>query len=97
MGHLHRYVFSSCQRLTGGRLGLNLRISDSLRTIHFGPDQKPVIGPQILARDLAACSTLNCYAVGWPRNATGISVHPLAHLRRTHPNFGGKFKRGGTA
>ena len=97
MGPLHRYVFSSCQRLTGGRLGLNLRISESLRAIHFGPDQKPVIGAQILASDLAACSTLDCYAVGWPRNATGISVHPLAHLRRTHPNFGGKFKRGGTA
>lgn len=51
MGHPQRYVFSSCLRLAGGRLGLNLHISNSLRAIHFWPDQKPVIGPQHLARN----------------------------------------------
>lgn len=59
MGHLHRYVFSSCQRLTGGRFGLNLRISESLRAIHFGPDVLPVFGAKVAAGDNPARRSLD--------------------------------------
>lgn len=89
--HLHSYVFSSCQRLTGGRLGLNLRISDSLRTIHFGPPLLPIVRAQFTATNHAPRKPLNADAL------TGRDVAMTQVIRVQKPlpdgNFGNLKRR----
>ena len=91
MGHLHRYVFSSCQRLTGGRLGLNLRIHDSLRAIHFGPPLLPIVRAQFTATNHAPRKPLNADAL----TGGDVAVTQVIRVQKPLPdgNFGNLKRR----
>ena len=82
MGHLHRYVFSSCQRLTGGRLGLVMGIGSGLRAVHLGPPLLPVVRAQFTTTHRASSQLLDANALAWWHMAVVwvVGVHkPLPH------------------
>lgn len=85
MGHPQRYVFSSCLRLAGGRLGLNLHISNSLRAIHFGPPLLPIVRAQFTATNHATRKPLNADAL------TGGDVTMAQVIRVQKPLPNGNF------